>query len=818
MSTIRFAEETAPATPGAGKVVVYADTADSLIKQKDDAGNVKILTNGPIAVSDLADGTDGELITWDSDGHPDTVATGTAAQVLTSNGAGTAPTFQNAAAGFSDPMTTRGDIIYKNSAGNTTRLGAGTVGQVLTSDGTDIAWDDASGADHNLLSATHPDSTVDTVVRGDIITGQGATPKWTRLAFPGTPAGKVLIATATDVAWSDSALGTAAYAATGDFASATHASSHAVGGGDTVFPADPGSDKFLMWDDDPGALVWADVPAAGANTALSNLASVAINTSLISDTDSTDDLGSSSIYWANAYIDKIYLDSDSTIEASDVDAWNALVTFPGFGTLSGDYPDDTPWTGMGYLTSLSGAVLTSQSTPQTIGATDSRLAMLWVTDITVTNDIAGDITGNSATVTTNANLTGIVTSVGNATSIAAGAITASMLQAAAADLGAANVDINLGNTNGAYVTNLTTDGTITATVGFAGPLNGTIGATTPSTVVGTTITANTGFVPDANDGAYLGTTALGFSDLFLAEGGVINWDNGDVTLTQTDNSLTLAGGDLIMATSLGSTGVRVLKGWFTDLEVTNPINANVNGSSATVVGLALNSGTLTLIGADNLTLNTTASTDITLPTTGTLATLAGTEVLSNKVLTAPQINDTSSDHQYIFDVAELTADRTISLPLLTSNDEFIFKVHPQTLTHKTIELDPTPDADVSVEGITATMTVGENVVFGDFLYYKSDGKLWKAKSDDPTTMPVMAMASHSISADAAGVVLLRGFARRDSWNWGTVGGTLYPSNVTGGEAILTLPSNTGDQIQAIGTATHADRIWFNPDLTLIEIV
>src|SRR5664279_1140601 len=46
-----------------------------------------------------------------------------------------------------------------------------------------------------------------------------------------------------------------------------------------------------------------------ANIALDNLASVAINTSLISDTDSTDNLGSSSKYWANGYIDKIYLNS-----------------------------------------------------------------------------------------------------------------------------------------------------------------------------------------------------------------------------------------------------------------------------------------------------------------------------------------------------------------------------------------------------------------------------------------------------------------------------------------------------------------------------
>jgi|GEM_PF-6368433 len=77
-----------------------------------------------------------------------------------------------------------------------------------------------------------------------------------------------------------------------------------------------------------------------------------------------------------------------------------------------------------YLTSLSGAVLTDQSTPQTIGLTGARLAKLWSTDITttdltVTNTITGSISGNAATVTTNANLTGPITSVGNATSVAA---------------------------------------------------------------------------------------------------------------------------------------------------------------------------------------------------------------------------------------------------------------------------------------------------------------------------------------------------------------------------------------------------------------
>jgi len=42
----------------------------------------------------------------------------------------------------------------------------------------------------------------------------------------------------------------------------THASEHAVGGADTVFPADPNADKFLKWNDTAGNLEWADVSAS----------------------------------------------------------------------------------------------------------------------------------------------------------------------------------------------------------------------------------------------------------------------------------------------------------------------------------------------------------------------------------------------------------------------------------------------------------------------------------------------------------------------------------------------------------------------------
>ena len=105
----------------------------------------------------------------------------------------------------------------------------------------------------------------------------------------------------------------------------------------------------------------ATISTGGATTALDNLASVAINTTLVSDTDNTDDLGTTLKKWANLFV-------------------------------------------------------------TTIGATGTRVLKGWFTDLEVTNAIAGSITGNAATVTTNANLTGVVTSVGNATAIADSAL------------------------------------------------------------------------------------------------------------------------------------------------------------------------------------------------------------------------------------------------------------------------------------------------------------------------------------------------------------------------------------------------------------
>lgn len=60
----------------------------------DNAVNTDEIADNAVTLAKMAGGTDGNLITYDASGDPAFVTTGSSGQVLTSNGAGAAPTFQ----------------------------------------------------------------------------------------------------------------------------------------------------------------------------------------------------------------------------------------------------------------------------------------------------------------------------------------------------------------------------------------------------------------------------------------------------------------------------------------------------------------------------------------------------------------------------------------------------------------------------------------------------------------------------------------------------------------------------------------------------
>lgn len=98
-------------------------TADSALQS---------IADDSITLAKMAGGTDGNLITYDASGNPAYVDTGLATQVLTSNGAGTAPTFQAGGGGGGgfDPTTTF-RIFDDFSGGLTTSGNIGDLGWTL---------------------------------------------------------------------------------------------------------------------------------------------------------------------------------------------------------------------------------------------------------------------------------------------------------------------------------------------------------------------------------------------------------------------------------------------------------------------------------------------------------------------------------------------------------------------------------------------------------------------------------------------------------------------------------------------------------------
>ena len=61
------------------------------------------------------------------------------------------------------------------------------------------------------------------------------------------------------------------------------------------------------------------------------------------------------------------------------------------------------------------------------------------------------------------------------------------------------------------------------------------------------VIAPTGFMPDADNGTYLGRPGTAFSDLALGSGAIIDFNNSDVTVTHSSNLLTIAGGNTRVA-------------------------------------------------------------------------------------------------------------------------------------------------------------------------------------------------------------------------------------------------------------------------------
>ena len=125
-----------------------------------------------------------------------------------------------------------------------------------------------------------------------------------------------------------------------------------------------------------------------------------------------------------------------------------------------------------------------------------------------------------------------------------------------------------------------------------------------STIQGTTITATTAFVPDASDGAALGTTSLEFSDLYLADGAVIGFgDEQDVTLTHVaDTGLLLSSTDQLQ---FGDSGTYIHQSADGVLDLVSDTEIEINATTVDINGAVDVSGTLAA-GITTLSTSTTS--------------------------------------------------------------------------------------------------------------------------------------------------------------------------------------------------------------------
>ena len=189
-----------------------------------------------------------------------------------------------------------------------------------------------------------------------------------------------------------------------------------------------------------------------------------------------------------------------------------------------------------------------------------------------------NITGNAATVTTNADLTGVVTSVGNVTSIAGGVITNAMLSnGAVANLSGTNTGDQLnitGNagtvTNGVYTTG---DQTIGGIKTFSSPIAGSI---TGNAATVTTNANLTGVVTSVGNVTSIAAGAI--TNTMLANGAVANLSG-----TNTGDQINITGNAATVTNGVYTTGDQTIGGIKT---FSSPIVGDITGTADKAVNIA----------------------------------------------------------------------------------------------------------------------------------------------------------------------------------------------------------------------------------------
>jgi hypothetical protein len=239
----------------------------------------------------------------------------------------------------------------------------------------------------------------------------------------------------------------------------------------------------------------------------------------------------------------------------------------------------------------------------------------------------------------------------------------------------------------------------------------------------------TALYPIADAGLDLGTTALGYNDLHLGASGILNFDNGNMTITHSTGTLTVAGGTFATAALTGTT-----------------IDASTD-----------------------FTIGDTVVTDGVITDSTGLSIAANVSLADDKVITLGEAGK------------------------IDFGDE-------------------APD-DNEATGIVFSFIAGATLAIGDVVYIHTDGEVAKADADAVTSMPAVGICVSAGSDGSAVDVLVQGIMHDTSaFDTFTVGADIFVGT-TAGAVSATAPSGSGDTVQKVGVALHADMVYFNFNTT-----